>query len=101
MTVMVTVELNVKPEKFDEARGIFKEALKATREWEGCHSVEVYSNKEASKYVFIEEFDSEAIWQEYFAWRIEESGAILGELLSAPPQPTFYKFENFGYGKDY
>ena len=29
MTVMVSVELNVKPEKFDEARGLFKEALKA------------------------------------------------------------------------
>ena len=101
MTVMVSVELNVKPEKFDEARGIFKEALKATREWEGYHSVEVYSIKEESKYVFIEEFDSEAIWQEYFAWRTKESGAILSEFLTAPPQPTFYQIENFGYGKDY
>ena len=66
MTVMVEVELHVKPEKFDEARGIFKEALKATREWESCHSVEAYSNKEESKYIFMEEFDSEKIWKEYF-----------------------------------
>ena len=51
----------MKPEKFDEARGVFKEALKATREWEGCHSVEAYSNKEESKYIFVEEFDSEKI----------------------------------------
>ena len=101
MTVMVSVELNVKPEKFDKARELFKEALRATREWEGCHSVEAYSNKEESKYVFMEEFDSEEIWQEYFAWRIKESGAILSEFLSAPPQPTFYQIENFGYGKDY
>ena len=101
MTIMVSVELNVKPEKFDEAKGVFKEALKATREWEGCHSVEVYSNKEESKYVFMEEFDSETIWQEYFVWRQQESGAILSEFLSAPPNPTFYEIENFGYGKDY
>ena len=101
MTVMVSVELNVKPEQFDELREIFKEALKAAREQEGCHSAEVHSNKEESKYVFMEEFDSEAIWQEYFAWRIKESGAILSEFLTAPPQPTFYEIENFGYGKDY
>ena len=75
--------------------------MKATREWEGCHSLEAYSNKEESKYVFMEEFDSEAIWQEYFAWRIKESGAILSEFLTAPPQPTSYQIETFGYGKDY
>ena len=101
MTVMVEVELHVKPEKFDEARGIFKEALKATREQEGCHSVEAYSNKEESKYIFMEEFDSEKIWKEYFEWRIQESGALLSEFLSEPPKPTFYEIENFGYGKDY
>ena len=49
----------------------------------------------------MEEFDSETIWQEYFVWRQQESGAILIEFLSAPPNPTFYEIENFGYGKDY
>ena len=101
MTVMVSVELNVKPEKFDEAREIFKEALKATREWEGCHAVEAYSNKEESKYIFMEEFDNEAIWHEYFDWRQKESGEILSGLLTAPPKPTFMEIENFGYGRDY
>ena len=98
---MVAVELLVKSEKFDEARKIFQEALKATQEWEGCHSVEAYSNKDESKYIFMEEFESEVIWQEYFVWRQQESGEILSELLSAPPKPTFYEIENFGYGKDY
>ena len=49
----------------------------------------------------MEEFDSETIWQEYFEWRQQESGAILSEFLSAPPNPTFYEIENFGYGKNY
>ena len=49
----------------------------------------------------MEEFDSEKIWKEYFEWRIQESGALLSELLSEPPKPTFYEIENFGYGKDY
>ena len=68
-----------------------------------CRPAEItaYSNKEESKYIFIEEFDSEKIWKEYFEWRIQESGALLSEFLSEPPKPTFYEIENFGYGKDY
>ena len=89
------------PKTSTKPEELFQEVLKATREWKGCHSVEAYSNKEESKYIFVEEFDSEKIWKEYFEWRIQESGALLSELLSEPPKPTFYEIENFGYGKDY
>ena len=98
MSVHVVVEMSVKPEKFEEAEGIFKEALKATREWEGCSSVEVFSSKDESKYIFIENFESEAQWIEYFAWRQKESGTILHELLSAPMKKTFTTALDFGYG---
>tara|TARA_B100001250_G_C19799630_1_gene790393 strand:+ start:2417 stop:2719 length:303 start_codon:yes stop_codon:yes gene_type:complete len=98
MSVHVIVEMTVKPEKFDEAESIFKEALKATREWEGCSSVEVFSSKDESKYFFIEKFESETQWVEYFSWREKESGAVLQELLSAPMKKTFTTELDFGYG---
>ena len=97
MSVHVIVEMTVKPEKFDEAETIFKEALKATREWEGCSSVEVFSSKDENKYFFIEKFESETQWIEYFAWREKESGAVLQELLSAPMKKTFTTELDFGY----
>jgi quinol monooxygenase YgiN len=97
MSVHVIVEMTVKPEKFEEAEGIFKAALKATREWEGCSSVEVFSSKGESKYFFIEKFESEAQWIEYFAWREKESGAVLQELLSTPMKKTFTNALDFGY----
>ena len=69
MSVHVVVELNVKPEKFEEAGEIFKVALKATREWEGCSSGDVFASKADSKYFFLEVFETEDQWNEYFAWR--------------------------------
>ena len=97
MSVHVIVEMPVKPEKFDEAKVIFKKALKATREWEGCSSVEVFSSKDENKYFFIEKFESETQWIEYFAWREKESGAVLQELLSAPMKRPSTELD-FGYG---
>ena len=44
MSIHVIVELNVKPEKFAESEEYFKHALKATREWEGCTSVDVFAS---------------------------------------------------------
>lgn len=96
MSVNVIVELNIKPEKFVEAGGIFKEALKATRAWEGCSSVEVFASEAESKYFFIEVFETEAQWNEYFEWRGKESGAVLEQLLSAPLKKTFTVAQDFG-----
>ena len=98
MSVFALVELNIVPEKFEEAGNIFSQALKATREWEGCSSIEVLSSKADSKYFFIEEFESEACWNEYFEWRGKESGHILEALLTAPLKVSFTQRQDYGYG---
>ena len=98
MSVYALIELNVVPEKFEEAGDIFSKALKATREWEGCNGIEVFSNKAESKYFFIESFDTEAQWKEYFEWRGQASGHILEAILTEPLKVIFTQRHDFGYG---
>ena len=98
MSVYALIELNVVPEKFDEAGDIFHQALKATREWKGCNGIEVFSNRAESKYFFVENFDTEEGWKEYFEWRGQESGHILEAILTAPLKVTFTQRHDFGYG---
>ena len=98
MGVSVMVELNIVPEKFAEAGGIFGEALQATRNWEGCNSVAVYASEADSKYFFVEDFDRKDQWEAYFQWRQEESGEVLESLLAGPLKVTFCVEKDFGLG---
>ncbi len=99
MTVTVFVELDIKPGKFAEAGEIFAKALQATREWEGCTSVEAFGSEADSKYIFVEEFETAEKWHEYFAWRGKESGHILESILAGPLKTTFTAAKNYGYGR--
>ncbi|MEE2789015.1 MAG: antibiotic biosynthesis monooxygenase [Myxococcota bacterium] len=98
MSVYALIELNIVPEKFEEAGEIFKGALKATREWKGCNGIEVFSNKAESKYFFIEHFETEEGWREYFERRGQASGHILEAILTEPLKVTFTQRHDFGYG---
>ena len=100
MGVSVMVELNIVPGKFAEAGGIFGEALQATRDWEGCNSVEVYASESDSKYFFVEDFDKKEQWETYFEWRQKESGEVLESLLAGPLKVTFCVAKDFGLGRN-
>ena len=101
MSINVIVELNVKPEKFAESEEYFKHALKATREWEGCTSVDVFASKAESRLFFLTVFDTEEQYGEYITWRQQENGAILEELLSEPLKLTITEAKDFGCGSSY
>ena len=98
MSIHVIVELNVKPEKFAESEEYFKHALKATREWEGCTSVDVFASEADSRLFFLTVFDTEEQYGEYITWRQQESGAVLEGLLSEPVKLTITEAKDFGYG---
>ena len=45
MSVMITVEFKIKPEKVDEAFEEMREGLPATRNFQGCQRIDSYFDK--------------------------------------------------------
>ena len=71
MSVMITLEMPVKPDMLEDYLNILKEALVETRAYKGCKSVTTLVDKETSSVVLVEEWDSAEDQQAYMAWRVE------------------------------
>jgi len=71
MSVMITLEMPVKPDMLEEYLNILKGALVETRSYKGCISVTTLVDQETSSVLLIEEWDSVEDQQAYIAWRIE------------------------------
>ena len=71
MSVMITIEMPVIPEKLEEYLGILKQALVDTRAYKGCQSVATYVEQTNSNVVLVEEWDSVEDQQAYMSWRAE------------------------------
>ena len=44
MSVMVLVEMQVKPEAVNELKGLLKQTLPDTRAYAGCQGIDIYCN---------------------------------------------------------
>ena len=88
MSVMVTLEMPVKPDMLDDYLNILKEALVETRAYKGCKSVTTLVDQENSSVVLVEEWDSVEDQQAYITWRTETglidavSPFMQGELVT-------------------
>ena len=71
MSVMITLEMPVKPEMLEDYLNILKGALVETRSYKGCRSVTTLVDQETSSIVLGEEWDSVEDQQAYIAWRVE------------------------------
>ena len=71
MSVMITLEMPVKPDMLEEYLNILKGALVETRSYKGCRSVTTLVDQETSSIVLVEEWDSAEDQQAYIAWRVE------------------------------
>jgi quinol monooxygenase YgiN len=71
MSVMITLEMPVKPEMLEDYLNILKGALVETRSYKGCRSVTTLVDQETSSIVLVEEWDSVEDQQAYIAWRVE------------------------------
>ena len=71
MSVMITLEMPVKPEMLEDYLNILKGALVETRSYKGCRSVTTLVDQETSSVVLVEEWDSVDDQQAYMAWRME------------------------------
>ena len=88
MSVMITLEMPVKPDMLDDYLNILKEALVETRAYKGCKSVTTLVDQETSSVVLVEEWDSVEDQQAYITWRTETglidavSPFMQGELVT-------------------
>ncbi|MAG51170.1 MAG: antibiotic biosynthesis monooxygenase [Acidimicrobiales bacterium] len=75
-----------------ELLGILTEALVDTRAFEGCESIEAYSNSDHPDTVVLwEKFATRANHEAYLAWRIENGMLeMLGPILASDLEVTYY-----------
>ena len=71
MSVMITLEMPVKPDMLEDYLNILKGALVETRAYKGCRSVTTLVDQETSSIVLVEEWESVEDQQAYIAWRVE------------------------------
>ena len=72
--------------------GILTEALVDTRAFEGCESIEVYTDSDNPDTVVLwEKFATRANHEAYLAWRIETGMLeMLGPILASDLEVTYY-----------
>lgn len=88
MRVIVILDLPATATSLDELRDLLSSQLATTRSWNGCHSVRVCADaSDPHRVVAVEEWESQAHYAEYVAWRQSTGDAAkLVALLAAPPQ---------------
>ena len=83
MSVMITVEFKIKPEKVDEALEEMREGLPATRNFQGCQRIDSYFDKKNSSLFFVEFWDSLEDQRKYLKWRLANSGESVNNSIEA------------------
>jgi quinol monooxygenase YgiN len=83
MSVMITVEFKIKPEKVDEALEEMREGLPATRNFQGCQRIDSYFDKKNSSLFLVEFWDSLEDQRKYLKWRLADSGESVNNSIEA------------------
>jgi quinol monooxygenase YgiN len=91
MSIVVLLDLAVKPECVEELKTAIGGLLPDTRAYDGCGGVYVEQDlDDPSHIVLIERWVSKQHFEKYFGWRTE-TGAVdqLMAFLTAPPKTAF------------
>ena len=83
MSVMITVEFKIKPEKVDEALEEMRKGLPATRNFQGCQRIDSYFDKKNSSLFLVEFWDSLEDQRKYLKWRLANSGESVNNSIEA------------------
>lgn len=97
MGITTFVTLKTKEGCFDEFYNLAREELAFTRGSKGCKSILVSTTREANTLKFVEFWEDEESFNEYFERRVERSGADFERLLAGLPQTEHYSTENWDY----
>ena len=91
MAVMVTVEMQFKPETAEKMLETMKAALVDTRAFAGCQELKSYYETDTHSLLFVEIWESAEAQQAYMGWRVESGfiDRISGDLAGPPIARTF------------
>lgn len=101
MSVTMHCTLKTKDDCFDEFYNLAQEELAFTRGSEGCQSIQTSSSKATNTFKFIEIWETEDLFNQYFEKRVERSGADFERLLVGPPEIECFVTDDWGYGEDW
>ena len=87
MSVLVLLEVSLKPENVDDFMNFMKSELRHTRGFDGCNGLTVHKNQDDSNnMVIVEDWDSRQQYEKYLAWRTERGDLEkLAALLTGEP----------------
>ncbi len=96
MSVLVLVEINVKPGNADDVTNFLRDELHATRGFEGCNGLTFHRNQDdPNTMVAVEDWDSRQHYEKYLAWRTERGD--LEKLVGwSQGDPSIRYFDNVG-----
>ncbi len=92
MSCTVLLEIQLKPDVIDIAKGAFKELLPDTRAYDGCLGLDVVENQDSpGNLVLIEIWETRAKYEAYLGWR-KETGALdqMAEMCVSEPSIRFF-----------
>ena len=91
MSIAVTIDLPVDPERTSEFLEFIKSIAPDTRAYDGCQLFDIYTDQDRPGRVFFYEiWDSREKQQQYLNWRTE-TGLVekLGTFLTAAPSFSY------------
>jgi quinol monooxygenase YgiN len=93
LSLLVTSELFIHRGQVEEFLALVRDGLEVSRNFSGNESFDILVDQEnPRKVLFIEQWESEQHFQEYYMWRTEQGDfEILGEYFSAPPTIHLYR----------
>lgn len=93
MSIVVLIELQVKPEAMNEVNAVLRELLPDTRAYDGCLGLDIHRNMDqAGNLMLYQRWASREQYRDYLAWRTR-SGVVnrLRDLLQTPPSARHFE----------
>ena len=89
MSITVTIQIQVKPEKVDKLIDFIRKHVPATRAFPGCESYLLHQNQDDPTVFFtIEQWTARSDQEAYVAWRTEQ-GVMEAFVDMLAGEPTF------------
>ena len=70
MKNLIIAQFVANPSRVDDLRDVFREELGTTRAYDGCISLDVYFESDASTFTILEEWESFEHYDKYLEWRM-------------------------------
>ena len=92
MSILVLLEMNLKPERLKDFKAFMENELHHTRGSDGCNELTVHKNQDdPTNLVLVEDWDSRQQYEKYLAWRTERGDMEkLGPFFAGEPTFRYY-----------